>query len=200
MWAYYMMHEIRVWRACTLSAQLITDVLWMGQHGFTEKATITHLSHSVTSVCIVLLGWAWKTNDQVISQRSSSTWHCPACKIWTMIELQNYGAFSMRARLMVAQSRSTVYAQSPHQTVILRLLQLSPFFVSRCATLFKLTPPSKLWQEVILLSGFASFCEGVKLISPAGTDLWPLCVVRQEAPSTCSHFLPNSSSFLSHFS
>lgn len=71
MGAHCMIHEIRVWLECTLSAQLITAVLWICQHAFTENATITCLSHMVTWVCIFLLGWVWKANYQVISQRSS---------------------------------------------------------------------------------------------------------------------------------
>lgn len=190
MWAYYMMHEIRVWWECTLSAQLITDALWMGRHGFTESATITHLSHFVSSVCIVLPGWAWKTNYQVISQRSSSTprWAAGSLPIYSEGWIDRW-----------TDETNSLYRISPsncHSSATSTKSGFSPPAVPHCSSSHH---PAN-WQEVISLSGFASFCGGVKLTSPAGKGLWPLCAVRQEPPSTCSHFLPNSPSFLSHFS
>lgn len=135
MWAYYTMHEIRVWRECTLSAQLITDALWMGRHGFTESATITHLSHFVSSVCIVLPGWAWKTNYQVISQRSSSTprWAAGSWPIYSEGEVDRW-----------ADETNSLYRISPSHCHPSATSTKCGFFASRCATLLKFTPPSKL--------------------------------------------------------
>lgn len=65
-------------------------------------------------------------------------------KIEIMIALQNYGTSTINAKVIVAQRSSTVYTESAHQTVILRLMKLNPVFVCCCATLFKFTPPRKL--------------------------------------------------------
>lgn len=122
MGACSMIHEIRVWLECTLSAQLITDALWMCQHGFTENATITRLSHFVSCVCIFLLGECerqtirWSHRDQVPHDTVEPLKYKQGMNRRTIAHLQ------WRPRGISS------FTESAHQALILKLLTLKSSF------------------------------------------------------------------------